>query len=102
MISKRADRKAIVESILQPSRQVAPRYVSWLIQTQDGQERIGTLQRQSRNEQWYIGTDGLPFKAVRDNILKRTMTNISLMPQNLVETLSDQELRDLLAYLMRK
>jgi len=102
LIALRADRKAILESILQPGNQVAPRYVSWLIDTQDGQQRIGNLQRQNRNEQWYIGSDGLPFRVVRDQIITRTMSNTSLMPQNLVDTLSDQELRDLLAYLMRK
>jgi putative membrane-bound dehydrogenase-like protein len=101
LIARRADRKAVLESIVQPSKQVAPRYTSWLIETADGQKRLGYLQRQSHNEQSYMGADGKVFSIARDKIINRTMTNISLMPQNMVDGLTDQELRNLMAYLMR-
>ena len=96
------DRKSVLESILQPNKQVAPRYNAWSVTTKDGQTRIGFLLRQSLNDRTYIDTSGKRFKVSGLEVVKSEPLSISVMPTKLVDNLTDQELRDLMAYLMRE
>jgi putative membrane-bound dehydrogenase-like protein len=96
----RANRQAIVESIVRPSAQVAPRFQSWAIATDDGLTRTGFLVRQTHDELTYIDAKGEPFVVNSKDVVAEKALATSVMPENIAETLTDQELRDLLAYLL--
>ena len=95
----RTDRRWIVESILQPSAVVAPHYQPWKVDTLDGRSRMGLLVRTYLDECTYIDAKGDPFKVTAAEVVEATPTRGSIMPDGLVDTLTDQEIRDLVAYL---
>jgi len=95
----RTARRSIVESILQPSAQIAPYYQSWQIETRDGKVRAGLLIKTDLDEYTYLDQKGERFKVNTRDIVESRPDPKSIMPDGLPDLLTDQELRDLLAYL---
>jgi putative membrane-bound dehydrogenase-like protein len=95
----RTERRHILESILQPSTAVAPHYQAWLLETADGLVRSGMLVHTNLDEYTYLDEKGGRFKVNTRDIASMRALATSIMPDGLVERLTDQELRDLLAYL---
>jgi putative heme-binding domain-containing protein len=95
----RTERRHIVESILQPSNAVAPHYQVWLIETSDGRVRTGMLVHTNLDEYTYLDEKGGQFKVNTRDVVATRPAATSIMPEGLVDRLTDQEIRDLLAYL---
>ena len=95
----RTDRRWIVESILQPAATVAPHYQPWKVDTLDGRSRTGQLLRTYLDETTYVDAKGEQFKVSAAEVAEANLTRGSIMPDGLVDALTDQELRDLVAYL---
>jgi putative membrane-bound dehydrogenase-like protein len=95
----RTDRRHILESILRPSNTVAPHYQTWQIETDDGKARTGMLVKTELDQYTYLDAKGDFFKVNTRSIVENRALPISIMPDGLPELLTDQELRDLLAYL---
>ncbi len=95
----RNERRSIVESILQPSAVVAPHYTAWRIETKDGKVRTGMLTNTQLDEYTYLDDKGNLFKVNTRDMVEARPLPTSIMPAGLVDRLTDQELRDLLAYL---
>jgi putative heme-binding domain-containing protein len=98
-ISKRFGRDDLLTAILEPSRDVSPRYRPTRITTTQGKAHIGMIV--------YEATDGVILQTGPDTVVriagsdiesKRTL-DTSLMPVGLLDKLTDQEIADLLAYL---
>ncbi|MDI1311880.1 PVC-type heme-binding CxxCH protein [Prosthecobacter sp.] len=98
LVSKQGDRAAILRSILEPSREVAPQFYPSQVKLKDGSEFIGIMLRSSSTEVFRDLT-GKERSFPQTDIVKRTELKTSLMPQGLVMSLTDEELRDLLAFL---
>lgn len=92
-------RERLLESIVQPSREVAPRFTAWLIETDDGQTQMGILQTERGADQFYVDSEGKTFVIHHDSIIDQTASEQSLMPAKLLDGLTDQEVVDLMAYL---
>ena len=98
-ISKRFSRDDLLTAILQPSKDVPPRYRPTRIATTDGKSHIGMIV--------YEATSGVmlqtgPDTVVRiagDQIESQKLLETSLMPAGLLDKLTDREIADLLAYL---
>ena len=92
-------RSDLFTAILQPNRDVSPRYQTTLVVTLDGKTYQGTV--------IYEAVDGLILQTglaetVRipgDQIESQQSVPRSLMPAGLLDSLSDRELADLYAYL---
>jgi putative membrane-bound dehydrogenase-like protein len=95
----RNERQFIVESILQPSAVVAPHYTAWRIETKDGKVRTGMLTGTNLDEYTYLDEKGNLFKVLTPDVVEARPLATSIMPTGLIDRLTDQELRDLLAYL---
>jgi putative membrane-bound dehydrogenase-like protein len=95
----RSDRRQIVESILQPSALVAPHYQTWQIETADGKVRTGLLIHTNLDEYTYLDEKGERFKVNTRDVVECRAVPRSIMPDGLADLLTDQELRDLVAYL---
>src|SRR5207249_237799 len=95
----RTPRRNILESILQPSNLVAPHYQTWYVETKDGKNYTGLLIRTYLDEYTYLDPKGNSFKLNTRDIAETRALPTSIMPDGLVDLLTDQELRDLLAYL---
>jgi putative membrane-bound dehydrogenase-like protein len=95
----RTERRSIVESILQPSALVAPHYQAWTIETNDGKLRTGLLINTQLDQYTYLDAQGQTFKLSTRDIAETRPATKSIMPDGLADLMTDQELRDLVAYL---
>ncbi len=93
------ERRHILESILQPAANVAPHYQVWQIETRDGKVRAGMLIGTYLDEYTYIDSQGSLFKLNTRDVVESTPVPTSIMPAGMADLMTDQELRDLLAYL---
>jgi hypothetical protein len=93
-------RPRLIESILRPSKEIAPLFVPWAIETTDGRALVGLLASEGlTGEQTYVDPQGQSFTLRPLEIAARVAHTKSLMPDGLEKTLTVQEFRDLLAYL---
>ncbi len=93
------ERRFILESILHPSREVAPHFQTWQVETTDGKIRNGLLSRTELDLAVYIDEKGKSFTVNVGDIVEARAVPASIMPEGLTAQLTDQEFRDLLAYL---
>jgi putative membrane-bound dehydrogenase-like protein len=101
LIAQQGDRTAILRSILEPHREVAPQFYPSLVKLKDGTEFTGILLRSSSSEVFRDLT-GKERAFPEADVISRTEIKMSLMPPGLVMSLTDAELRDLLAFLTAK
>lgn len=95
----RTERKWIAESILQPSAVVAPHYQAWRIETTDARTLTGLLVGTHLDESVYVDEKGNRFKVLAGEVTGVRAAKNSVMPDGLLDSLTDQEIRDLIAYL---
>lgn len=97
-IGKTIDKNHILQSILDPAREVAPQFVPWTFVMKDGRRLTGTIIEE--NDGFVILGDSsavvTKFKLL--DVDYRAAQKGSVMPDNLLDLLTQQELRDLLAY----
>jgi putative heme-binding domain-containing protein len=98
-IGKLRGREDLLESILEPSRRIEPKYAAYIAQTTDGRSVIGLLVR--RDEKAVVLRDGQNKEivlAARDvEVLQPA--RVSLMPDGQFAGLTAQQAADLLEYL---
>ena len=99
LIAQQGDRAAILRSILEPHREVAPQFYPSVVELKDGTTFTGILLRSSSTEVFRDLT-GKEKSFPEADILKRTELRTSLMPPGLVLSLTNAELRDLMTFLM--
>ena len=93
----------VLQSILDPSREIAPLYTVWTITSSKSEPVTGMLlRRDGQSNEVYVDASGQEMKVKEETVTNRIMRNESLMPTGLVQGLTDQELRDLVAFLMEK
>jgi putative membrane-bound dehydrogenase-like protein len=101
LIAQQGDRASILRSILEPHREVAPQFYPSVVELKDGTTFTGILLRSSSTEVFRDLT-GKEKSFPEADIVKRIELRTSLMPPGLVMSLTDAELRDLLAFLTSK
>jgi putative heme-binding domain-containing protein len=93
----------VLESILEPSREIAPLYTMWTITTKSGRRVDGMLlRRDGQSDEVYVDASGQETHVPESTVADRFMRKESLMPSGLVQGMTDQELRDVVAVLMQK
>jgi len=93
------NRRWLLESLLQPANSIAPHYQAYTIETNDGRLRAGILQRTYLDESTFIDQQGQPFTVAATDMVAMTPRKDSLMPEGLLDLLTDQEILDLLTFL---
>ncbi len=98
LIGRQGDLKSVLQSILDPGRDVAPQFFPTQLKLKDGTDFTGILLRSSSVDVFrdLTGQERV-FKP--DDIQQRAELKASLMPAGLPSTITDEELRDLLAFL---
>ncbi|HVX10422.1 MAG TPA: PVC-type heme-binding CxxCH protein [Pirellulales bacterium] len=95
----RTERRHLLESILQPNNLVPPHYQVWLLELVDGRTLSGMLVRTNLDEYTYVDAQGHLFQVRTTDVAESRPAPQSIMPTGMVDRLTDDELRDLLAYL---
>lgn len=100
-IGQTTSRRRILTSILQPSAEMAPQYVPWAIQTDDGKLRIGMAypRHGPPGQTYFYDQNGQRFTLRTETIEAQMPSKTSLMPAGLEKQLTADDLRDLLALL---
>ncbi|MCG8449001.1 MAG: c-type cytochrome [Pirellulales bacterium] len=101
-IAKSNSREQIIASILQPSRDIAPSYQSWTLQTDAGKTYAGLRLPKPGDDglELYADANGEVFQLRSDQIESRQISEVSIMPSGLEKTLSRGDLRDLVEFLL--
>jgi len=98
-IGRKYEPAVMLETILQPSKAIAPEYVAHLLETDAGQVYVGFVIERSK--------DALVLKDARGNLIRTAAKDVvalepqskSLMPELVLRDVTAQDAADLLAYL---
>ncbi len=99
MVGKKGSRENLFESILLPSKAIADQYVSWSVATADGQAISGLLVGETETTVTIRDANGKDYPVAVKDIETRAKSLVSIMPEGLVATLTEDELVDLVEYL---
>ena len=90
------DRRRLVESIVTPSKEIAPQFVAWSVARTDGTVFTGILLEQSpEGALVFADSQGRLIAVKADEIAERKPQTTSIMPDNLARPMTLQEFRDL-------
>ena len=96
--SNRADLDYILTNMIDPNGEVAESYHLVTISTQDGRTYEGNVYRED-NQQVTLRIVGQDLVIPKSEILSRHKSPMSMMPEGLLDALTDQQARDLIGYL---
>jgi putative heme-binding domain-containing protein len=100
MIGKKASRENLLESILLPSKAVADQYVNWQIETGKGLVLNGLIVEETPQYVVLRDANGKDNKVNKKDIENRTKSPKSLMPEDIVVFLSEEDLIDITEYML--
>lgn len=91
-------KEELLNSILNPSAAIDPRFINYIITTRDGRIQDGLLANETAGAVTLRNTDG-DFPILRSNIAEVRASTLSLMPDGFEKSLSKQQVADIIAYL---
>ncbi|MEM8945119.1 MAG: c-type cytochrome [Planctomycetota bacterium] len=101
-VAKRYSREVLLREIVEPSKQVSDQYQTHNILTEDGVVHSGRIITKG-DEFWTVAVDPKSPSGVieipSDEIEQAAPSTVSMMPQNLLDTLTKRDIFDLFAYL---
>lgn len=92
-------REELLESILNPSASIEPRFVNYIVITKDGRTFDGVLASETPGGITLRGGQEEDVTILRKDIANIRSSSISLMPEDLEKGVSKQSLADLIAFL---
>ena len=98
-ISKRFQKKEILESILFPSHVISDQFASQTIVTKSGKTYSGMVAPTGDGSLTVLSDKGEKIVIAEDDVEQATRTKVSAMPEGLLNTLSLEDIADLFAYL---
>ena len=98
-IGTKLAKDAIYESILDPSAGVAFGYEAWQIDLKNGDDALGLIVSETPDEIALKAVGGLVTRYKKADIARRTKQKLSIMPAGLEQTMTRDELVDLVEYL---
>ncbi|MFN0085911.1 MAG: PVC-type heme-binding CxxCH protein [Blastocatellia bacterium] len=91
-------KEELLNSILNPSVAIDPRFINYIVTTRDGRIQDGILANETTGIITLRNTDG-DFTILRSNIAEIRASTLSLMPDGFEKSLSKQQVADIIAYL---
>src|SRR5213075_1151871 len=98
-IGTKLGKDALYESILDPSAGISFGYEAWQIVMKNGDDANGFIVSETADELALKTVGGTVARYKKSEIAKRTQQRTSIMPSNLQQMMSQQELVDLVEYL---
>jgi putative heme-binding domain-containing protein len=97
--ANRKDRDYLLVNIVDPSAVIRKEYLNYNLETTDGRALTGLIAEQSADQITLVAANAERTTVRRDQIKSLNESQVSLMPENLLNSLKPQELRDLFSYL---
>ena len=98
-IGKRYKKSELIESILRPSAKLAQGFESYLFVLESGKVLTGFVTGESVDKIELRETNGTPVSLLKREVEQRQKRPESMMPVELVNNLTPEQLADLVAYL---
>lgn len=104
-VANRFSKRDLLESILEPSKTISDQYESNIITLNDNSQVVGRIVYSDKN---IYKVSANPFdpealvEVKRADVKKVEPSSVSLMPPGLITPLNEQELKDLMAYLLSR
>lgn len=101
-VAQKRSRQELLESIIEPSKQIAPEFAATIVVTSGGKVFEGRISQENDQTLVLQAADPLaaPVTIRKDEIEVRKFTTTSTMPAELLNSLQKSEILDLLAYLI--
>jgi putative membrane-bound dehydrogenase-like protein len=100
-IANRQDQAALLASIVDPSAVIRREYFSYVVTTTSGRVISGLIAEQDGATLTLLTSDNQRIQLRRDEIDEIIESNVSQMPEKILNNLTPQELRDLFSYLQK-
>jgi len=98
-IGDKLPREALLESILDPSAGISMGFEAWQLQLKSGDDAYGLKASETADEIAIKDINGLVTRYKKSTVASIQQSKISIMPTGLQQTMSTQELVDLVQYL---
>jgi putative membrane-bound dehydrogenase-like protein len=98
-IGKKYERKTLLETILEPSKAIAPEFIPHLLETKRGQVLAGFLVERAADHVVIKDVKSQTVRVARDDIEAIVPQQKSLMPELVLSEVTAQDAADLLAFL---
>lgn len=99
MIGIKGSKENLFESILAPDKAIADQFVQYVVETKNGVVLTGLIVEENSDYNVLRDANGKDTKLALREIESRTKSAKSIMPDNLVSFLTEDELVDVVAYL---
>ena len=95
-------REHILQSLIEPSREISEGFSASVLVTKKGRVIEGRIEREDAEGVDIRTTDfsSGPIRVKKDDLLERRPSKTSTMPTGLINTLQEQEILELLGYLL--
>ena len=98
-VGRKYERAALLETILDPSKAIAPEYVPHVLETEAGQVYVGLLLENGPLSALLVDAQNQTVRIQKSEIVALVPQTKSLMPELVLRDVSAQDAADLLAYL---
>jgi putative heme-binding domain-containing protein len=96
------DPASVLRDIKEPNAMINPDYVAYNVRLRDGGDLTGFVRTQTSDSLRIVGSDGKQQLVRRDDVSDMRPSAISLMPTALLEGLKEQQVRDLMTFLLQE
>lgn len=93
-------RRALVEKIVDPNKNISEAFRNYLITLNDGKVLTGLYRRDEGEVEVYANAAGQEFTVAKKDIQEKKPSQFTLMPDNFGETIPEEEFEALLGYLL--
>lgn len=97
--AERKDRQKLIRNMVDPNAEVRPQYISHIAVTTDGRVLTGLLAGSTAETITLLDAKNKRTILNRADVEELRESTVSLMPEKLLDELTDQQIRDLIAYL---
>lgn len=95
--------KDMLEAIIEPNKSISDQYAATIFYLKDGKSIVGRLINQD-NEKYSVSQNPFAPQVLRDipkaDVVRTQLSDVSIMLPGMINRLNEEELRDLMAYLM--
>ncbi len=99
MIGKKGSKENMYDSLLSPSKAIADQYVSWRLDSEDGQSVTGLLVEETPAKITVRDANGKDYTFATKDVTKKKDAK-SIMPEDVIKAFSEDELVDVVEYMM--
>ena len=98
-IAGRMDHRRLVQSIVQPSREIAPRFVPWVVELKSGRTFSGIALNREGKMEVFASADGTVHRIPTADIAARHPSRISVMPDGIASRIGPDALWNIIGLL---